>query len=91
MGDLPQVLGSADPVRYAQMLPGVQTNGECRSGIHIQGCDNGHNFISIGGVPIYNVNHLLGIFSTFNALHYPSMSLSLMPTAIGTLIAWVVN
>lgn len=84
MGDLPQVLGSADPVRYAQLLPGVQTNGECRSGIHIQGCDNGHNFISIGGVPIYNVNHLLGIFSTFNALHYPSMSLSLMPTAIGT-------
>lgn len=84
MGDLPQILGSADPVRYAQLLPGVQTNGECRSGVYIQGCDNGHNFISIGGVPIYNVNHLLGIFSTFNAHHYPSMSLSLMPTAVGS-------
>ena len=25
---MPQMLGSADPVRYTQMLPGVQTGGE---------------------------------------------------------------
>ena len=66
MSLLPQVLGNAEPVRYAQMLPGIQTNSEFRSGINIEGCDNQHNTLSIGGVPIYNVNHLLGFFSVFN-------------------------
>ena len=73
---LPQTFGNADPVHYAQMLPGIQTNGEYRSGINIEGCDNGHNAIFIEGVPIYNVNHLLGFFSIFNAPHFPSMSLA---------------
>ena len=73
---LPQVLGTADPVHYAQMLPGIQTNSEYRSGINIQGCDNQHNILSIGGTPLYNVNHLLGIFSTFNAPHFESMAIA---------------
>ena len=76
LGMLPQILGNADPIHYAQMLPGVQTNSEYRSGINIEGCDNQHNMIRIEGVPIYNVNHLLGFFSTFNTPHFPSMSIS---------------
>ena len=76
MQQLPQVLGNADPVHYAQMLPGVQTNGEYRSGIYIQGCDNQHNVISVQGAPLYNVTHLLGFFSVFNAPHYASMSVA---------------
>ena len=76
MGLLPQVLGNADPMHYAQMLPGIQTNNEYRSGINIEGCDNQHNLISIEGVPIYNVNHLLGFFSTFNVSHFKSLSIS---------------
>ena len=76
MDDLPKILGNADPIHYAQMLPAVQTNNEYRSGINIEGCDNQHSLVSIGGVPIYNVNHLLGFFSTFNAPHFPSMSVT---------------
>lgn len=75
MGDLPQILGNADPIHYMQMLPHVQTNAEYQSGIHIEGCESSHNNVSTGGVPIYNVNHLLGFFSTFNASHYPSLTL----------------
>lgn len=37
MDDLPKILGNADPIHYSQMLPGVQTNAEYQSGIHIQG------------------------------------------------------
>lgn len=74
MDNLPQILGNADPIHYAQMLPGIQTNAEYTSGIHIQGCDNSHNHITLGGVPIYNVNHLLGFFSTFNSTHFPSLN-----------------
>ena len=74
---LPKVLGNADPVHYAQMLPGIQTNSEYRSGINIEGCDNSHNAVSLGGVPIYNVGHMLGFFSVFNGSHFASMDVSL--------------
>ena len=76
MGLLPQILGNADPMHYTQMLPGIQTNSEYRSGINIEGCDNQHNTISIFGTPIYNVNHLLGFFSAFNTGHFSSMSIA---------------
>ena len=72
MDDMPHILGNADPMHYAQLLPGVQTNSEYDAGLHIQGCDNSHNFVSLGGAPIYNAAHLLGFFSIFNAglFHY---------------------
>lgn len=73
---LPQIMGNADPIHYAQLLPSIQTNSEYRSGINIEGCDSQHNAILIEGVPIYNVNHLLGFFSTFNSSHYQSMSIT---------------
>lgn len=76
MSLLPQILGNADPIHYAQMLPGIQTNSENKSGINIEGCDNQHNLISINGVPIYNVNHLLGFFSTFNHTHFSNFSIA---------------
>ena len=34
-------------MHYAQMLPGIQTNNEMKSGINIQGCDNSHNMLSM--------------------------------------------
>lgn len=81
MSLLPQILGNADPVHYAQMLPGIQTNSENKSGINIEGCDNQHNLVSINGVPIYNVNHLLGIFSAFNHTHFSNFSIAKSLTA----------
>mgnify|MGYP006333674785 CR=1 FL=1 len=52
MHGLPKILGNADPMRYTQLLPGIQTCSEYDSGIHIQGCDNSHNFVGIEGVPV---------------------------------------
>lgn len=75
MEDLPKLLGNSDPIHYTQMLPGIGTNAEYQGGIHVQGCDNSHNNVSINGVPIYNVNHLLGFFSIFNASHYSTLSI----------------
>ena len=74
MHSLPKILGNADPLHYVQLLPGVQTNSEYDAGLHVQGCDNMHNMLAIGGVPVYNAAHLLGIFSVFNSSHYPTMS-----------------
>lgn len=75
MDDMPRILGNADPLHYAQLLPGIQTNSEYDAGIHIQGCDNSHNLVTLGGAPVYNAAHLLGFFSVFNAGHFSDMSL----------------
>ena len=75
MDDMPRILGNADPMHYAQLLPGIQTNSEYDAGLHVQGCDNAHNIISVNGVPLYNVSHLLGFFSVFNTPHFATMQL----------------
>lgn len=75
MQEMPRILGNADPLHYTSLLPGVQTNSEYDAGLHIQGCDNAHNQVSISGVPLYNVSHLLGFFSVFNATHFNAMRL----------------
>ena len=80
---LPKIMGNSDPMHYVKFIPGVQTGSEMDSGIHIQGCDNEHNEISIFGVPVYQASHLLGLFSVFNPSHFSSMKVNLnsLPTA----------
>lgn len=81
MDYMPRILGNADPIHYAQLLPGVQTNSEYDAGLHVQGCDNSHNYVSLDGVPIYNATHLLGFFSIFNDSHFSEMSLTKSSTS----------
>ncbi|MGN0222232.1 MAG: TonB-dependent receptor plug domain-containing protein [Prevotella sp.] len=85
MEDLPKIMGNADPIHFSQMLPGIQTNNEYQSGVHMQGCENGHNAVCINGVPIYNVCHLLGFFSIFNAPHFTKMHIDKSTTQEVTL------
>ena len=75
-GGAPKLLGTADPMRFVNMLPGVQTASEFDGGIHILGTDASHNEISIGGVPIYGSNHLFGLFSVFIPSHFNAMEYS---------------
>ena len=81
MDIMPNILGNANPIHYLQFLSGIQVNNEYDAGLYVQGCDNGHNMVSIDGVPIYNSGHLLGIFSTFNATHYQSLLLNTHPNS----------
>lgn len=76
---LPKFMGNTDPLGVARMLPGVRTSNEYDGRLNIDGGGNEHNVLSLSGVPLYNVNHLLGFFSTFIPSHYESMSLSLAP------------
>ena len=70
---MPKFLGTSDPIRYLQSLSGIQTNNETTSGIHVQGCDDYQSLVSVNGAPIYYPNHLMGLFSTFNAPHFSSI------------------
>jgi len=81
MDMMPNILGNSDPIHYLQYLPNVQMTNEYDAGLYIQGCDNGHNMVSIEGVPIYNPGHLLGIFSTFNTSHYKSVQVNSNPVS----------
>lgn len=72
---LPQFLGSADPIRTLQLMPGVQTAGELNSGIYIRGGEPSHNLIMINNAPIYNAMHLMGFFSVFNSNHLDNSTL----------------
>ncbi len=73
MEHLPRFLGTADPMRYLQSLPGVQTNTESSAGIFIQGCEDYHTILSIDGAPVFYPNHLLGLFSSFIPAHFEDM------------------
>ena len=73
MEHLPKFLGTADPMRYLQSLPGVQTNTESSAGIFIQGCDDYQTILSIDGAQVFYPNHLLGLFSSFIPAHFEDM------------------
>lgn len=77
--ELPKIMGNTDPLHMTELLPGVQTTSEYDSGLHIWGCDNAHNEISLDGTPLYGVQHLFGFFSVFNAAHFQTMTFA--PTA----------
>lgn len=62
----PTLLGEEDVLKTLQLLPGVQAGGEGQTGLYVRGGSPDQNLILLDGVPIYNVSHLLGIFSVFN-------------------------
>lgn len=76
---LPKILGVADPLHYAQLLPGIGVNNEYDGGLHVFGSESGHNYISLNGAPVYGAEHLLGIFSIFNPSHYNILELEKSP------------
>lgn len=64
---VPALLGEVDVLKTLQLLPGVQSGGEGQSGLYVRGGSPDQNLVLLDGVPIYNVSHLLGFFSVFNA------------------------
>jgi hypothetical protein len=64
---LPAIFGEVDVLKALQLLPGVSGGTEGSSGIYVRGGGPDQNLFLLDGVPVYNVNHLGGFFSTFNA------------------------
>ena len=58
--------GEPDVIRLAHMMPGVNTGADGFGGMNVRGGTIDQNLILFDGVPIYNANHGLGIFSIFN-------------------------
>ena len=60
------VMSSPDVIKTLQKLPGVATGTELLSGMYVRGGDGADNLYLLDGVPLYQVSHLLGLFSSFN-------------------------
>ena len=63
---LPKLMGEADAIKALQLTPGVQSGREGSSDLHVRGGGPDQNLLLLDGVPVYNVSHLLGMFSVFN-------------------------
>ena len=60
------VMGTPDVIKTLQTLPGVAAGNELMSGLFVHGGDGHDNLFILDGVPIYNISHFGGFFSTFN-------------------------
>lgn len=64
---MPALAGEVDILRSLQLLPGISTGSEGSSGLFVRGGSPDQNLIIADGVPLYNVSHLFGFLSVFNA------------------------
>ncbi|MBR5723844.1 MAG: TonB-dependent receptor [Bacteroidales bacterium] len=61
----PMLFGEADVIKALQLLPGVQGGQEGFDGLHVRGGGPEENLVLLDGVPVYNMDHTLGLFSIF--------------------------
>lgn len=60
------VLGTPDVIKVLQNISGVASGMELMSGLYVHGGDGSDNLFLLDGVPLFQVSHLAGLFSSFN-------------------------
>lgn len=64
--EVPSLFGEPDLFRTLQHIPGVSPGTEGLTGLLVRGGNADENLFLIDGNPVYHVNHVGGLFSTFN-------------------------
>lgn len=64
--EIPSLLGEKDVIKSLQLIPGVKMGTEGFSSFHVRGGGADQNLILLDEAPVYNANHLFGLFSSFN-------------------------
>jgi hypothetical protein len=67
IANVPVIFGEKDVLKTIQLLPGVQSAGDGSSGFFVRGGTSAQNLILLDEAVVYNPDHLLGFFSTFNS------------------------
>jgi len=67
IANVPVLFGEKDVMKTLQLLPGVQSTGDGSSGFTVRGGTSAQNLILLDEAVVYNPDHLLGFFSTFNS------------------------
>ena len=62
----PVILGESDVIKTLQLDPGVSAGVEGLAGMYVHGGNSDENMYMLDNIPLYNINHLGGLFSAFN-------------------------
>jgi hypothetical protein len=65
--NVPVLFGEKDILKTIQLLPGIKSAGDGNSGFYVRGGASDQNLILLDEATVYNPDHLLGFFSTFNS------------------------
>ncbi|WP_374048118.1 TonB-dependent receptor domain-containing protein [uncultured Parabacteroides sp.] len=63
----PVMFGEADIIKTLQLTPGVSAGTEGTAGMYVRGGNVDENLFLIDGNPVYQINHIGGVFSAFNS------------------------
>jgi len=66
LSEIPNV-GEKDIMRTFQLMPGISAANESSSGLYVRGGTPDQNLVLYDGFTVYQVDHLYGFFSAFNA------------------------
>ncbi len=66
LAEIPNV-GEKDLMRTFQLMPGISAANESSSGLYVRGGTPDQNLVIFDGFTVYQVDHLYGFFSAFNA------------------------
>ena len=64
---IPVIFGEADILKTLKLTPGIKSAGEGSGGFFVRGGSSSQNLILLDEATVYNADHLLGFFSTFNS------------------------
>ena len=64
---IPVLFGEADIMKTLKLTPVIKSVGEGSGGMYVRGGTNSQNLILLDEATVYNADHLLGFFSTFNS------------------------
>lgn len=62
----PVVFGESDVIKTLQFEPGVSAGIDGMAGMYVHGGNSDENMYMLDNIPLYQVNHLDGLFSAFN-------------------------
>jgi len=64
---IPVIMGETDIFKTIQLLPGITSIAEGRSGFIVRGSGIDQNLILMDGMPLYYSSHMQGLYSIFNS------------------------
>lgn len=93
MKKLPYFMGETDVLKAIQYQPGIKGGRENTAAFNVRGSNGDENLILLDGVPVYNIYHVFGFFSTFNSSVIKDVTLYKggIPSRFGERLASVVD
>jgi hypothetical protein len=72
---MPVIAGETDVLKALQLTPGITSGNEGSAGLNVRGGSPDQNLFLLDGIPVYNVNHVMGYLSVFNTDALKSVNL----------------